>query len=315
MPGNWVAWWRPASPPSYHSLMRMLWFGWVAAGWLAVPARVVSQPPASWAEVSRILGVPGAEVGGYQRFGLPRRDLSVTVGDVVVAPGLALGGWVGFDGMPNQAIAMGDLVVTADELRVVSRRLIDGGLSITAVHNHLAGERPQILYLHFHGHGAAIGIARTLDHALAATGTPRGSAASPPKAEPVLADTALIFRELNVTGRASGNVVNVSVTLIGAPVILDGAALRPSLALGSPINFQWIAAGRSVVTGDFAVTAQAAEGMIGTLIKNDIVVTSAHSHLIGESPAVTYIHFWGDGPLPRLIKGLKSAIDGARAAK
>ena len=293
----------------------MHWFGWVAAGWLTASTRVVAQTPADWAVVAGILGVPGAEVGGYRRFSLPRRDLSVTVGDVAVAPGLALGGWVGFDGTPAQASAMGDLVVTAAELRAVSRRLIDGGLAITAVHNHLAGERPQILYLHFHGHGAAATIVRTLDQALAATGTPRGSAASAPKAEPVLADTGFIFRELDVTGRASGNVVTVSMTLIGVPVVLDGVALRPSLALGSPINFQRIADDRSVVTGDFAVTAKAAEAMIGTLIKNDIVVTSVHSHLIGESPAVSYIHFWGDGPLPRLIRGLKVAIDGARAAK
>ena len=151
--------------------MRMHWFGWVAAGWLTASTRVVAQTPADWAVVAGILGVPGAEVGGYRRFSLPRRDLSVTVGDVAVAPGLALGGWVGFDGTPAQASAMGDLVVTAAELRAVSRRLIDGGLAITAVHNHLAGERPQILYLHFHGHGAAATIVRTLDQALAATGT------------------------------------------------------------------------------------------------------------------------------------------------
>ncbi|MBK6845482.1 MAG: DUF1259 domain-containing protein [Gemmatimonadetes bacterium] len=128
---------------------------------------------ATWGEVARILQTPAVATGGYQRFNFPRRDVTMRMGDVTVSPMLALGGWAGFSGEPSDAMLMGDLVVTRDELQPVLAELARQEIGVTSIHNHLAGESPSITYIHFHGEGDAVTLARRLDRAVALTKAPR----------------------------------------------------------------------------------------------------------------------------------------------
>ncbi|MBI4421772.1 MAG: DUF1259 domain-containing protein, partial [Gemmatimonadetes bacterium] len=84
-----------------------------------LPAAGAGQGPlgAPWDSVGRILPTSGAATGGYYRYGWPRRDLTLRIGDVTVSPALALGAWAGFAGDPADATMMGDLVLTSDELK------------------------------------------------------------------------------------------------------------------------------------------------------------------------------------------------------
>lgn len=77
---------------------------------------------AAWDSVGRIPRAPGTLTSGYRRYNLPRRDLTVHVDDVTVAPALALGAWAGFGGAPANAMMMGDLVLTDAELKPVLAR-------------------------------------------------------------------------------------------------------------------------------------------------------------------------------------------------
>ncbi|MBK8058212.1 MAG: DUF1259 domain-containing protein [Gemmatimonadetes bacterium] len=95
---------------------------------------------------------PAVATGGYQRFNFPRRDVTMRMGDVTVSPMLALGGWAGFSGEPSDAMLMGDLVVTRDELQPVLAELARQEIGVTSIHN-LAGESPSITSIHFHGEG------------------------------------------------------------------------------------------------------------------------------------------------------------------
>jgi len=65
----------------------------------------------------------------------------------------ALGSWIGFLPMGNGAMFMGDLVLTENEISPVMKRLIDDGVEITAVHNHLLRTSPAVFYMHVGGHG------------------------------------------------------------------------------------------------------------------------------------------------------------------
>jgi hypothetical protein len=261
--------------------------------------------------VAAQLQSPVVDAPGYRRFNFPRRDLTVRVGDVTLAPGLALGGWVGFAGEPGAAMLMGDLVVTAAELPAVMEALVGGGIEVTAVHNHLAGETPQVIYVHVHGRGVAAGLAAGVDAALRRTATPRPVTPAPPA--PLTIDTALVFTALGQRGRAGGAVANVSFLLVPDTVRLGGEALVPALALGSPVNLQAIGGGAAVTTGDFAVLGDRAAAVIRALVGAGITPTAVHSHLIGERPTVAYIHFWGRGPLTDLVRGLRAAIDAVPA--
>src|SRR5437879_13125070 len=118
-------------------------------------ARAQTPPAAAWDSVAQILKAPASATGGYYRYGLPRRDVTLKVGDVTVSAALALGGWAGFSGQANDATVMGDLVLLAGEVKPVLAELARQRLDVTAVHNHLAGEEPQLTYAHFHGQGGA----------------------------------------------------------------------------------------------------------------------------------------------------------------
>src|SRR6476469_8763940 len=95
----------------------------------------------SWEQqIATGLGKAGSEMpGGVYRVGLPRSDLKVVLDGVELKPALALGSWVAFKEMGDQAMVMGDLVLTEIEVNPVMKRLADGGIEITALHNHLLG--------------------------------------------------------------------------------------------------------------------------------------------------------------------------------
>lgn len=266
--------------------------------------------PAPWDSVGKILKTSGTLTGGYYRFGWPRRDITLRIGDVTVAPALALGSWAGFAGEPTAATVMGDLVLSADELKPVLAELANQRIDVTAIHNHVVGG-PQVTYVHFHAEGSALDLAARLDSVLARTQTPRPPATPTP--QPVTIDTATVFGTLGVRGRAQGNVAQLTTVLVSGAVTMHGRPLNPAQAYGTPINIQVLEGGRAVATGDFSITGDKVATVLGALTTNGITATALHSHLIGEEPKVYYMHFWAEGPLPEVLKGLRAAIDAARA--
>jgi hypothetical protein len=274
----------------------------------AVTAR--GQQAMVWDSVGRVLQASPTPTAGYIRYNFPRRDLTLRVGDIAVSPRLALGAWVGFSGTAQRAVLMGDLVVTEAELLPVEVAIDSQHLAVTGIHDHLVGESPRMTYIHVHGEGAAVDLARRLDRVLARTATPRGFAA--PASAPVTIDTATVFGTLGTGGTASGSVAQIVAILVSTPVRLHGESVVPALAAGTPINIQAVTADRFVATGDFAVTADRVSALVGALVTHGITVTAAHNHLLGESPPLTFIHFWADGPPPDVLGGLKAALDAAR---
>lgn len=276
----------------------------------APSALAAQEATGSWRDVASILKTPEVATGGYHRYNFPRRDVTLRMGDVTVSPMLALGGWAGFSGDAGDATLMGDLVVTASELKPVLAELARQDLAVTSVHNHLAGESPSITYVHFHGEGEALALAARLDRVVALTGAPRPLVVGAPA--PVTIDTALVFRTMGATGRAAGNVAQLSFMLVQGPVVMHGKPLVPALAYGSPVNIQQVDASRAVATGDFAVGESHVDALVRALATHGITTTAFHSHLVGENPRIYYVHFWADGPLAEVLAGLRSAVDAAR---
>ncbi len=265
---------------------------------------------AAWDAVGGILGTSDVYAGGYHRYNLPRRDLTVRIGDVTVSPALALGAWAGFSGTPEDGTMMGDLVLTSGEVRPVLAELARQRLEVTALHNHLVGEEPRLVYLHFHGHGNAEELARRLDRALALTATPRPVAAG--ATAPLTIDTAAVFTALGRSGRAQGSVAQVGLVLVPGQVTMNGRTVTPALGYGSPINVQMVDADRAVATGDFAVLADKVAPLLDALAAHGIGATAVNSHMVGETPPVYFIHYWADGALAEVLRGLRAALDAVR---
>ena len=85
---------------------------------------------------------------GSTACGLPRSDLHVTLDGVEIKPALALGSWLAFRPTSGTGMAMGDLVLTENEINPVMKKLAEGGIEITALHNHLLRAQPATFYMH-----------------------------------------------------------------------------------------------------------------------------------------------------------------------
>src|SRR5690348_9929088 len=148
-----------------------------------IPAASAQQPnPSSpeWKPVEDALGRKGSmQPGDVYKFSMPRSDLKVTVAGTPIKAGLALGSWLAFKRTGNDAVVMGDLVLTESEVEPVMAKLQEEGVEQTAVHNHLLNETPRVLYMHVAGHGDPVKLATALKDALALTKTPSASPAPP----------------------------------------------------------------------------------------------------------------------------------------
>jgi len=261
-----------------------------------------------WKSVDGVFGTAGKDLaGGTHRFGWPRRDLHVNVGDVPVQPALALGSWGAFvkEG-GDQAVAMGDLVLLESELTPVLTALEAGGIEISAIHNHLINESPHVIYLHFSGHGNATALARTLKEALGKTGTPTTPAA-PVKAS--AADEQAFKTVQEVLGR-SGTLAG-TVLQIGVPraerIEEKGMEIPASMGMANALNFERVG-DRVATTGDFVLLAFEVNPVIRELRAHGIAVTALHSHMLEETPRLFFMHFWGVDTPEKIAGALKAAL-------
>jgi hypothetical protein len=77
--------------------------------------------------------------------------------------------WAGFAGNDENAVVDGDFAVAEGELQPVLKALRAGGIDIVAIHHHMSGETPRILFLHYWGRGKAAELAATVKKALELT--------------------------------------------------------------------------------------------------------------------------------------------------
>jgi hypothetical protein len=263
-----------------------------------------------WTQVDQAIGKKGAaQPGGVYKFGLPRSDLKITVDGVAIKAPFALGSWVAFQPAGNGAMVMGDLVLLDTEISPVMKRLIDDGMEITAIHNHLLRTSMPVFYMHIGGHGDPVELAHTLHAALALSKTPLSqpaSAAPPPP--PVDLDTAAIEKTLGFKGTANGGVYQFSVPRAEA-ITEAGMPILPSMGTAIAINFQPTGAGKAAITGDFVLLGSEVNPVLKTLRKQGIEVTALHSHMIDDSPHLFFMHFWANDDAQKMAAALRSALD------
>ncbi len=265
-----------------------------------------------WDQIAQVLGKSGAELpGDVYRVGLPRSDLKVSLDGVEIKPTLALGSWLAFQKTGGQATVMGDLVLVEEEVAPVMNKLIEGGIEVTALHNHLLRPSPATLYMHIRGHGDPVKLAAALHDALAETKTPFEAAASgtaKPAAAEIDLDSAAIGQTLGAKGAANGGVLPFTFPRAEA-VTEEGMAVPPSMGLAIANNFQPTGGGKAAVTGDFVLTAQEVNPVLRELLGHGIEVTAVHSHMLDEQPRLFFMHFWANDDAQKLAKGLRAALD------
>ena len=270
----------------------------------------VSPVTVNWTAVEQAMGRTGAmQPGDVYKFGLPRGDLTVTVDRIQLKPALALGSWVAFKATSSGAIVMGDLVLRGDEVEPVMAKLAEGGLDVTALHQHVLHETPRVYYMHIHGAGDAIKLAQAVRAAVDLTSTPlpsTGTAA--PSAGPLGIDTVRIAQVLGHSGKVNGGVYQVSVA---RPDTMweENVVIPPAMGVATALNFQSTGAGNAAITGDFVVRAAEVNPVLRALRERGVEVTAVHNHMLDERPRLFFMHFWAVGDAVRLAQALRAALD------
>ncbi|MER8915175.1 DUF1259 domain-containing protein [Mesorhizobium sp. M0761] len=283
----------------------------IAAATLVTPSFAANP---DWSQVGKALGKGGTtQADGVYRVGLPRTDLKVSLDGVALKPGFALGGWIAFEPMGSQTMVMGDIVLTQDEVNPVMKKLQEGGIEITALHNHLLRAEPMTLYMHVFGQGDPAMLATALHAGLALSKTPMETAASG-TAQPQTAiqqiefDTAAVDKAIGHKGKANGGVYQF--TIPRAETITDGGMTVPvSMGTAIAINFQPTGGGKAAITGDFVLIGSEVNPVVKALQGSGIEITALHSHMIDEQPRLFFMHFWANDDAAKLARGLKAALD------
>jgi len=268
-----------------------------------------------WSKVDTALGKTAAVQGEVHRYGIPRSDLQVTLDGVAIKPALALGGWVAFEPAKDGAMLMGDIVLTENEVSPVMNKLLESGIEITALHNHLMRATPTTFYMHVRGHGDPVKLAATIRSALAESKTPfQAPAANPAQTTKVDLDTDKLDQVIGAKGKVNGGVYQFSIPRREA-VIENGMPASAAMGTGTAINFQPTGGGKAAIAGDFVVTAEELNPMISALRQNGIEVFAIHSHMLEEQPRLFFVHFWANDDAVKLAAGLRSALDKMAVAK
>ena len=261
-----------------------------------------------WKAADAALGRSGQmQPGGVYKYAMPRKDLTVTKDGVTIAPGLALGSWAAFKKMGDEAMLMGDLVLTEDEIEPVMMKLQQGGIEQTAIHNHLLGEAPHIVYMHIEGHGDPAVLGKSLASALALTKTPMPTATSSAPAAPLGLDQPGVEKALGYSGKVNGGILQFSVPRV-EKIMEGGMEIPPAMGTATAINFQPTGHGKAAISGDLVLLATEVNPVIRALRAHEIDVTAMHNHMLGDEPHLYFMHFWGNADAITLALGLRAAL-------
>ena len=286
----------------------------------AIPPLAAAQTAADtsnpWKDVEQAMGRPGQpQPGNVIRFPMPRKDLHVTLKGVAIKPGLALGSWVAFMLHGSEAMVMGDLVLTEDEVAPVMASLQKGGVHEAALHNHLIGESPHVMYMHLATHGDPVQIAKAVHDAIALTKTPAPDSTPAAAANADLGfDQSQVEHALVRTGKVNGGILQFSVPRI-EQITDSGMTVPPSMGVATAINFQPTGNSKAAITGDFVLLSSEVNGVIKALTDNGIQVTALHSHMLDEQPRLFFMHFWANDDAVKLATALRAALDQTNSAK
>jgi len=107
---------------------------------------------------------------GVYKYTIGRPDVNLTEHGVKISTFFGFNTWAAFQGSPEHAAVAGDFTMLENEVAPVIKALIENGIEVVAVHNHMVHEQPRIFFLHYWGVGNAVQLAKGLRAALDETG-------------------------------------------------------------------------------------------------------------------------------------------------
>ena len=267
-----------------------------------------------WTRVEGVIGLNGSVLpDGTFIISLPRDDIQIIIEDVKLNQEMAMHSWVAFTDMGHEAMMMGDLTLTTEELWITQNQLLRDGIDITAIHNTLNNETPQVFDLHISGKGDPVKMAEAVRNATkAAKITYSDNTGNTSKK--YFTGKEHVDQILGTSGTVEGGILQYSIPR-AEKIMDDGMELSPYMDVATQLKFQALPENSAAITGEFVMTADEVEPVLRTLNDNGIHVTALHMHMLTEEPRLFYLHFWAVGDQLALARGLRDAVNQTNSVK
>ncbi len=269
--------------------------------------------------IDAITGLKGAfdPAEGVYKVSQPRTDLKITVDQWQMPPFMGLTSWAAFQaGMDKNIMVMGDLVLMQDEVNPVMSALLDGGLEVTALHNHFFYDQPKVYFMHIGGEGSADKLARGVRAALDAVKQVRSANPEPTQSfggNPLPAQSSLDPAPLQKILSSKGETKEgMFKAVFGRSVKMPcGCTADKEMGINTWAAFAG-ANDNALVDGDFVVLETELQSVLQSLRKSGINIVAIHHHMVGEQPRTIFLHYWGRGPATTLAEAVKHALDNTK---
>lgn len=259
-----------------------------------------------WSPVQEAIGVPGeTSPDGTIKFSIPR-NITVTIDGVKLVPGADMSSDFSFMKAGNKTMMVGEIMLMDDEVANTTRMLASSGIEETALHNHLLRMTPHIMWLHVHGYGDAVEIAKAIHNVTAANGgvfsmNPTG------EVQPLAPDMSKLDDIIGYNGTANDGVYAFSIPR-NDEIRMNGMVLPPEMDISTEISFQPLGDGKAAAIGEFVLESDEVEPVLHSLSGNGIEVTALHSHMLTEEPGLFYLHCWAKGDTEKIAQAFHEAL-------
>ena len=125
------------------------------------------------AKLSSIVGTAGEQNGQVYKITVGRPDLKLQEMGAVINARMGLNTWAAFFGSDASAVVAGDVAMIDTEVTPVLKSLRDHGIDVVAIHHHMTGTQPTVIFLHYWGQGPAEKLAAAVRAAIDLTGPRR----------------------------------------------------------------------------------------------------------------------------------------------
>ena len=258
--------------------------------------------------IRSVLGREGSVDEGVLRVTFPRTDVEVMLAGVALAPEALAQSWFGFWPLADgRTMLMGDVVVLVSEIQPVMEEIYRQKLEVTALHNHLIGTEPTVMFMHIRGMGEGADLARKVRAVLGRTATPLAGAEED---ERPTRDWSDVRRILGAEGEVKGGLIEFVFPRTDR-LMMHGQRMPSTEALETASEFalQDLGDGRAIAVGEYIVTGEEANPVVRTLKEHGYNVTALHNHMLDEEPRLLFVHFWRIGEAGELARGARAALE------
>ena len=134
------------------------------------PAGAAAATGVNGSAVAKIIGHEGEQNGPVYKITIGRPDINMTEHGARINARMGLNTWAAFAGTDAEAMVAGDVAMLEHELTPVLKALRTHGLDIVAIHHHMTGVQPMVVFLHYYGTGPAVKLAEGVRAAIAELG-------------------------------------------------------------------------------------------------------------------------------------------------